>query len=279
VEHISIYLSQLDFTSKEDYMRVQNFPLSLTGIAFAWLTSLPQCTVGSWSQLEEKFYEYFEKTNEKRSIIIESSAKRGLLVGMKERIDLAICKGSATKAKQHNILSEAITYQEISPATEKYGKRQKPARLDFSGAKGVIHLSCYCRIIDRDQAPTSNKEGLPAYSELTEPTLKSTKLTPICSKLAKPTVQSARPTAYATCPESARPTSKLAKPTTPAAIVTASAQVGLADSQSARPTFLVPAAADASSGGLTPLVDWFLEKKSNIMQIKDIHFSNMINKV
>jgi hypothetical protein len=34
-----------------------------------------------------------------------------------------------------------------------------------------------------------------------------------------------------------------------------------------------------SSGDFTPLVDWFLEKKSNIMQIKDMHFSNMINKV
>jgi hypothetical protein len=45
VEHISIYLSQLGFTSKEDYMRV--FPLSFTGIAFALFTSLPRCTVGS----------------------------------------------------------------------------------------------------------------------------------------------------------------------------------------------------------------------------------------
>jgi hypothetical protein len=34
-----------------------------------------------------------------------------------------------------------------------------------------------------------------------------------------------------------------------------------------------------SLGDLTPLVDWFLEKKSNIMKIKDMHFSNMINKV
>jgi hypothetical protein len=49
--------------------------------------------------------------------------------------------------------------------------------------------------------------------------------------------------------------------------------------KSAKLTFLVPAAADVSSGDLTPLVDWFLEKKSNIMQIKDMHFSNMINKV
>jgi hypothetical protein len=32
VEHINIYLSQLGFASKEDYMRIRNFPLSLIGI-------------------------------------------------------------------------------------------------------------------------------------------------------------------------------------------------------------------------------------------------------
>jgi hypothetical protein len=70
---------------------------------------LPRCTVGSWSQLEEQFYEYFGKTNEKRPITIESSPKGGLLVGMKERFDSGISKGSATKAEQHKILSESIT--------------------------------------------------------------------------------------------------------------------------------------------------------------------------
>ena len=30
---------------------------------------------------------------------------------------------------------------------------------------------------------------------------------------------------------------------------------------------------------LTPLIDWFLEMKSNVIQIKDMHFFNMINKV
>ena len=70
MEHISIYLSQLDFAGKEDYMRVRNFPLSLTGIAFVWFTSLPQCTIGLWSQLEKQFYEYFGKTNVKRPITI-----------------------------------------------------------------------------------------------------------------------------------------------------------------------------------------------------------------
>jgi hypothetical protein len=80
-------------------MRIRNFLLSLTGIAFAWFTSLPRCTIGLWSQLEEQFYEYFGKTNEERPITIESSAKRGLPVSMKERFDSDISKGSATKAE------------------------------------------------------------------------------------------------------------------------------------------------------------------------------------
>jgi hypothetical protein len=122
VEHINVYISQLGFAGKEDYMRIYNFPLSLTGIAFAWFISLPRCTVGLWSQLKQ-FYEYFGKTNEKRLIIIESSAKRGLLVGMKERFDSDVSKGLAIKAKQHNILSESITSQKTSLVTEKHGKR------------------------------------------------------------------------------------------------------------------------------------------------------------
>jgi hypothetical protein len=42
---------------------------------------------------------------------------------------------------------------------------------------------------------------------------------------------------------------------------------------------LVPAAADASSDDSAPIVDHSLELKSNIIQIKDVHFSNIISKV
>jgi hypothetical protein len=141
-------------------------------------------------------------------IIIESSAKRGLLVSMKERIDLDISKGLATKAKQHNILTESITSQKTSLATEKHEKRKKPARLDFSGVKEVIHLSSDYRIIDGDQAPTSNKGGLPTCSKSARPTSKSTEL-------------------ITTCPELVRLTFESARPTTPTAVVPASAQVSL----------------------------------------------------
>jgi hypothetical protein len=102
-------------------MRVQNFPLSLTGISFAWFTSLPRCTVGSWSQLEEKFYQFFGKTNEKKPITIETLAKAGLL-----------------------------DPQKASLTTEKHEKRQKSARLDFSGAKGPVYLSSDYYVISKD---------------------------------------------------------------------------------------------------------------------------------
>ena len=181
------------------------------------VTSLSRCTIGSWSQLEDQFYEYFGKTNEKRPIAVESLAKRGLLVGIKERIDSDVSKGSTTKAKQHNIPFESITSRETSLAIEKHEKRKKIARLDFLGAKGVVHLSSDYRIIDGDQAPTSNKGGLPACSESAEPTSKSAELIAACP-------ESARPTTSTVFPESARLTSQSAKPTAPA-----SAQVGLAD--------------------------------------------------
>jgi hypothetical protein len=81
---------------------------------------------------------------------------------------------------------------------EKHEKRQKLARLDFLGAKGAIHLSSDYYIIDGDQAPTSNKGGLSACSELAEPALESAKLTPACSISARPTSQSAKLTTFAT---------------------------------------------------------------------------------
>jgi hypothetical protein len=41
---------------------------------------------------------------------------------MKERFDLDVSKGSATKVEQHNILSESITSPKTSLVTEKHGK-------------------------------------------------------------------------------------------------------------------------------------------------------------
>jgi hypothetical protein len=45
--------------SAYDFMKVNNFPLSLAGTAFLWFTSLLVCSIGSWVELEEKFHSHF----------------------------------------------------------------------------------------------------------------------------------------------------------------------------------------------------------------------------
>jgi hypothetical protein len=59
IEHISMFHAQLGEASAYDFMKVRNFPLSLTGTAFAWFTSLPSCSIGSWVELEEKCHNHF----------------------------------------------------------------------------------------------------------------------------------------------------------------------------------------------------------------------------
>jgi hypothetical protein len=157
VKHINVYISQLGFAGKEDYMRIRNFPLSLIGIAFAWFTSLPWCTIDSWSQLEEKFYEFFGKTNEKKSITIKTLAKAGLLDS-----------------------------QKASLTTEKHEKHQKSARLDFSGAKGPVYLSSDYYVISEDQVPAKKNEALPACSKVARPTAHAA-----CPVSARPTTRAA----------------------------------------------------------------------------------------
>jgi hypothetical protein len=88
-------------------------------------------------QNEDFSHKYFESTS-KRMITYGSSAmsmKKEVLpinTVSKVKIDSVVSKGSATKTEQHNILSESITYQETSLATEKHEKRKNIARLDFS---------------------------------------------------------------------------------------------------------------------------------------------------
>jgi len=81
-------------------------------------------------QNEDFKNKYFGSTS-KRLITPKSSAmsmkKEALPISTvsKVRIVSDVSKGSATKAEQHNILSESITSQKTSLATEKHGKRQK----------------------------------------------------------------------------------------------------------------------------------------------------------
>jgi hypothetical protein len=51
VEHIARYLMQLGEASADESFGIRYFPLSLTGLAFTWFTSLPAHSICSWKDL------------------------------------------------------------------------------------------------------------------------------------------------------------------------------------------------------------------------------------
>jgi len=59
MEHISRYLVQLRDTSVEEAHKVWLFPLSLSGPAFSWFSSLKPNSITGWADLESKFHAYF----------------------------------------------------------------------------------------------------------------------------------------------------------------------------------------------------------------------------
>ena len=58
-EHVSQYLAQLGEAGSINELKVRLFPLSLTGTAFSWFSSLPHGSIRVWSQLEQKFHDHF----------------------------------------------------------------------------------------------------------------------------------------------------------------------------------------------------------------------------
>jgi hypothetical protein len=77
VEHIARYLMQLGEASSEEAFRVRYFPMSLTGLAFQWFTSLPPQSVGTWRELERKFHaHYFSGSTEKKLIDLTTLKQR-----------------------------------------------------------------------------------------------------------------------------------------------------------------------------------------------------------
>nr|AAQ56355.1 putative reverse transcriptase [Oryza sativa Japonica Group] len=58
-EHVSRFLAQCDEASAVDALRVRLFPLSLSGSAFTWFSSLSYGSINSWADLEKQFHSYF----------------------------------------------------------------------------------------------------------------------------------------------------------------------------------------------------------------------------
>jgi hypothetical protein len=77
VEHIARYLMQLWEASADEAFRIRYFPLSLTGPAFTWFTSLPAHSICSWKDLEQKFHaHYYTGSNEKKLIDLTTLRQR-----------------------------------------------------------------------------------------------------------------------------------------------------------------------------------------------------------
>jgi hypothetical protein len=77
VEHIARYLMQLGEASADEAFRIRYFPLSLTGPAFTWFTSLPAHSICSWKDLEQKFHShYYTGSNEKKLIDLTTLRQR-----------------------------------------------------------------------------------------------------------------------------------------------------------------------------------------------------------
>jgi hypothetical protein len=77
VEHKARYLMQLGEASADEAFRFRYFPLSLTGPAFTWFTSLPAHSICSWKDLEQKFHaHYFIGSNEKKLIDLTTLRQR-----------------------------------------------------------------------------------------------------------------------------------------------------------------------------------------------------------
>jgi hypothetical protein len=57
--HIGKFLAQVNDMGITDMHKIRMFPLSLTGAAFNWFTSLPPNLIDYWVSLEQKFHDYF----------------------------------------------------------------------------------------------------------------------------------------------------------------------------------------------------------------------------
>jgi hypothetical protein len=58
-EHIGQFLAQVKDVGITNVDKIRMFPLSLTGAAFNWFTSLPPNSIDSCVSLEQKFHDYF----------------------------------------------------------------------------------------------------------------------------------------------------------------------------------------------------------------------------
>jgi hypothetical protein len=56
LEHVGQFILQCGEASANDTLKLRMFPLSLSGTAFTWFTSLAPNSIFTWAQLEQNFH-------------------------------------------------------------------------------------------------------------------------------------------------------------------------------------------------------------------------------
>jgi len=76
MKHISHYLILLGEASIEEAHTVRFFPLSLSGPAFSWFSSLEPNSIIGWADLEKKFHAYFYSGKGEKKITYLTSMRQ-----------------------------------------------------------------------------------------------------------------------------------------------------------------------------------------------------------
>ena len=63
LEHISRFTVQCGEYSNKGNGKLRLFPNSLIGQAFTWYVALPENSINSWEEMEEKFWSHFARSN------------------------------------------------------------------------------------------------------------------------------------------------------------------------------------------------------------------------
>jgi len=86
LEHVGQFIIQCGEASTNDIYKLRLFPLSLSGAAFTWFISLPDNSVFTFADLEQKFYDYFFTGETELRLSYLLSVKQKIHEGVSEYI-------------------------------------------------------------------------------------------------------------------------------------------------------------------------------------------------
>jgi hypothetical protein len=151
-EHVEQFLAQINNTGITGVHKIRLFPLSLSGTAFNWFTSLAPNSIDNWSTLEQRFHEYFcngevemrlsnlvtvrQKYNESAADYLKRFREMinrcyNLMIGEKDLVDLAFADlASYLKDKMegqdfvdmNQVLQRVVSHENRARDGKSYGR-------------------------------------------------------------------------------------------------------------------------------------------------------------